>query len=278
MKSPALLISDMDRTILTHDHALPQRVTEAFVRAKKDELRVVLASARSPKALLPYLDSLNVDGACICFNGGWIGNPRTGESVHNHVIPRELAADVFRYAEALGVTVLWYAGNDVFATQDNEVVTKETGITGEVLRHVKAVQEIPGEPNKIMCVAWDVEGQGQFDKIRNAFSRHMQLSRSHARLLEISPKGVDKAGAAAFVRDALGIAAADTAAAGDAENDLQMLRDVGFPVTVSNALPEIKAFAKFTAASCDEGGIADAVDWLLALRRNHSHAKGLAHA
>ena len=124
----------------------------------------------------------------------------------------------------------------------------------------------------------DAEGQAQVDAIREEFAGRVQLSRSHARLLEISALGVDKAAAAAFVRDALGVAPADTAAAGDAESDLQMLRDVGFPITVSNAPPEIKAFAKFPAASCDEGSIADAVDWLLAIRRNHAEAKGLAHA
>lgn len=268
----------MDRTILTHDHVLPKRVADAFVRARQDNFRVVIASARSPRALLPYLDALGVDGTCICFNGGWIGNPRTGESTLNQVIPRELATDVFEFATARDVTVLWYTGNEVFATQDNEVVTGETGITGETLRRVTSVADIPGEPNKIMCVAWHAVGQLQFEAIRNAFAGKVQLSRSDARLLEISPQGVDKARAAAFVRDAIGIAPADTAAAGDAENDLQMLREAGFPVTVSNALPEIKALARFTAASCDDGGIAEAVDWLLALRRKHSEAKGIAHA
>lgn len=227
---------------------------------------------------MPYLQSLRVESTCICFNGGWIGNPLTGESMRDKRLSLEAAQDVFALAERLGVTALWYAGDEVFSTTDTEVVRRETAITGELLRFSASSREFSTPPNKIMCVASEQAGQAKFQIIREAFGEQLQFSRSHARLLEISPLGVDKADAASVLREAIGIPAHETAAAGDAENDLRMLADAGFPVTVSNAIPSIRELAMFTAPSCDDGGMADAVNWLLSIRRNDSNEQGLTHA
>jgi hydroxymethylpyrimidine pyrophosphatase-like HAD family hydrolase len=61
----------------------------------------------------------------------------------------------------------------------------------------------------------------------------------------------------------MGVAVEVCAAAGDAENDLEMMAWAGVAVTVANAVPEAKRIARFVAPSCDEGGMADAVQWLM---------------
>jgi hydroxymethylpyrimidine pyrophosphatase-like HAD family hydrolase len=42
-----------------------------------------------------------------------------------------------------------------------------------------------------------------------------------------------------------------------------MLAWAGIALTVENAIPEAKSLADFVAPSCDVGGMADAVSWLL---------------
>src|SRR5207245_6471923 len=91
----------------------------------------------------------------------------------------------------------------------------------------------------------------------------LSVSGSHPRLLEIGPPGVSKKVAIATVAAKVGIPAADCAAAGDAENDLDMLAWAGMAVTVGNAVPEVKRLAQFVGPSCDDGGLADAVAWLM---------------
>lgn len=263
MRRPSLLISDLDRTILTHDHALPPRVADAFARAQQRGLRIVIATARSPRGLRRYLDVLPVSDVCICFNGGWIGDPRSGKAMRNHTIARDCATSAFGLIQALEMTALWYAGDEVYATRDDDIVRRESSITGESLRIVPRVDDIPVAANKIMCVALTSDAQRRFEKVREFCAGMLETSRSHARLLEIAPKGIDKADAANFVCKMLGVSREHTAAAGDAQNDLRMLQQVGFPVTVANALPEIRRIAMFIAPSCDEGGMAEAVEWLL---------------
>jgi hydroxymethylpyrimidine pyrophosphatase-like HAD family hydrolase len=50
---------------------------------------------------------------------------------------------------------------------------------------------------------------------------------------------------------------------GDAENDLEMLAWVGIAVTVGAAIPEAKLLSSFVAPTYDEGGLADALAWLM---------------
>ena len=47
-----------------------------------------------------------------------------------------------------------------------------------------------------------------------------------------------------------------------------MMEWAGTAITVDNAIAEAKALASFVGPSCDAGGLADGVSWLLAQARN----------
>lgn len=85
MAMPRLLVTDVDRTILTHDHMLPSRVKEQLARAKEAGVLLVLATARSPIGVRPYADQLGPDWT-ICFNGGWTGDPKSGAALRRSLI------------------------------------------------------------------------------------------------------------------------------------------------------------------------------------------------
>lgn len=60
-------------------------------------------------------------------------------------------------------------------------------------------------------------------------------------------EGVDKGSAVLKVLSLLGADPAEAAAVGDAPNDIEMLKAVGFPVAVGNACDEVKELARFVA-------------------------------
>ena len=51
-----------------------------------------------------------------------------------------------------------------------------------------------------------------------------------------------------------------TMACGDGLNDITMLRDAGLGVAMANACPEAKAAADVETLSCDEDGVARAIE------------------
>ncbi|HEY1863528.1 MAG TPA: HAD family hydrolase [Roseiarcus sp.] len=259
---PRLLVTDVDRTILTRDHALPSRVEEQLARAKEAGVLLVLATARSPMGVRRYAEQLRPDWT-ICFNGGWTGDPMSGAALHRSPIKREAALKVMTAALAEGLPAMWFSEAGIHVLEDDEVVRREAAITKEPLHVARNLDDLPDAPGKIMCVALEAERQQRFELIRASFRDALSISRSHARLLEIGAHGVSKRAAIQILAADLKISPQDCAAAGDAENDLEMLAWAGVALTVENGTPEAKQLAHYVAPSCDVGGMADAVAWLL---------------
>ncbi len=261
-----LFVSDVDRTLLTRDYVLPDRVAAALARLKSAGVPVVLASARSPAGLRPYAERIGCLDLAICFNGGWIGSLRDDRALASTPISRDEALQAMAAAEGLGVTALWYGPQGIATVGGSPLAEREAGVTGEPLARVDRIADLPGAPGKIMCVR-EGESGGGFEELGRMLGDRFAVAASHPRLLEIGPSGVSKRAAIAEVAARLGVEQARTAAAGDAENDIGMLRWAGLRVTVGNAIPQIRLMADFVGPSCDEGGLAEAIDWLRGDRR-----------
>lgn len=83
-------------------------------------------------------------------------------------------------------------------------------------------------------------------------------------LLEISSKGVNKAQALSRFAATLGISAAETIAFGDMPNDVEMLQWAGTSWAVGSAHPMARSAADHVTASCDEDGVAEIIEQLVA--------------
>lgn len=261
-----LLVSDVDRTLLTHTYVLPQTVVRAFGDLRASGVKIVLASARSPEALRPYAERLGLTELAVCFNGGWIGNLETGKTIEDVRIDRSQALGVMRAAKQLSLSALWYGEGGVFSVGHDLVAANEVTVTGERLTTVETVDDLPGEPGKIMYVRNRPQDLDGFEGIRAKFWSTLSVVSSHWRLLEVGPKEVSKRTAIEALCRRLGIEQSACAAAGDAENDLEMLGWASVKLTVANAIEQIRELADFVGPSCDEGGMSVAANWLNARR------------
>ncbi|CAI5948605.1 unnamed protein product, partial [Closterium sp. NIES-64] len=79
-------------------------------------------------------------------------------------------------------------------------------------------------------------------------------------MLEVLPVGASKATGLATVLDMMGLHPQQVMAAGDGENDIEMLQMVGLGVAMANAGPSVKAVADHVSSSNDHDGLAAAVE------------------
>lgn len=272
MIMPRLIVSDVDRTLLTHDYELPERVADAIGVARDAGSIVILATARSPLGVKPIAERLGIADLVVAFNGGWIGNVATGFALSQQRISRADALHAIASAQAAGVRPMWFTGDAVFALADDPLVAREAAVTREPLFVAETLEALPGEPGKIMCVAGQASDQVAFALLRETLGDRLSVSGSHPRLLEIGPLGASKKTAISLLAARFGFAPDECAAAGDAENDLEMLAWAGTAMTVANALPQVMQLAHFVGPSCDEGGLADAIAWLTRSRQPRSTA------
>jgi Cof subfamily protein (haloacid dehalogenase superfamily) len=258
-----LLFSDVDRTLLTHDYRLLPQVVNALAKVREASIRLVLATARSPIAVRPYARTLKAADLCICFNGAWIGNLESGEVHINHHLGRKVAEGVMALASSLDLVPMWFVGSAVYVLQLNAIVERQVRITGEKVIVTGALDGLPGEPHKILCVGDSAEKQARFQEIIRNTAGKATAARSHHHLLEVGPLAASKASAAAWVASRLGIDTGMCAAMGDSDNDVEMLRWSGIPMTVGNAATDIQNLCRFVGRTCDEAGAADAALWLV---------------
>jgi len=85
-------------------------------------------------------------------------------------------------------------------------------------------------------------------------------------LLEISARGVSKASTLAQLATELGISAADVVAFGDMPNDVPMLRWAGRSYAMADGHPEAVEAADDVAPPCEQDGVAQVLERLLAQR------------
>lgn len=258
---PKVLFSDLDRTFLTHAYTIHPRTAAAMETARSAGLRIVFVTARAPRSLRHVLNPLGWSGRAVCFNGAWIGDLERGAVSWSERMPADIAAGIMEDARAKGAEPIWYGDEDVLIHAETPTIAWQLGKVGEQATVTRDFASRRVGPFKILCI--DGRTPTCFDALRGRWSDTAQVAQSHQMLLEVGPQGVSKGAAIRRLMTELDLSPAECAAVGDAENDLSMLEAVGSPATVGNAIDAVKQRANYVGASCDEGGFADVVDWLV---------------
>ena len=82
-------------------------------------------------------------------------------------------------------------------------------------------------------------------------------------LIEVMNKTATKGHAVRQMATRLGISADEIMSIGNEKNDIPMLEQTGFPVAMANAVPELKAHAKFITKSNLKSGVGYAIEKLI---------------
>ena len=90
--------------------------------------------------------------------------------------------------------------------------------------------------------------------------KELELVGSLSYNIEINAAGVNKGTALVALGEMLGIPRESIMACGDGDNDVHLLREVGFGVAMANAQPQVKKAADYITASNDEDGVARAIE------------------
>ena len=85
--------------------------------------------------------------------------------------------------------------------------------------------------------------------------------------VELRPRGIDKGVGARWLTDRIGLALQALAGVGDAETDLSFLELVGYPAAPANAIPAVRAAARYVAAADNGTGLLEILDHLVRLNR-----------
>lgn len=264
-----LLFLDLDGTLLNDEGIITEGNRTALDTALKKGHGVVIATGRPLSSALGKAASLGLNKpGCyvISFNGALIYDFGREEQVFRCSIPMDAVRRVFDEAKRLGLHIQTYDGADVVAEHwgDRRILEGYCHGMGIVYRYLTDVcEELTEDPAKMLAI--EDKDFSKLDRLQQFIETEMADSlecfHSNPHFLEIVKAGMNKGQAVRMLCQVLGVPVANTVAAGDAANDLSMIRAAGVGVAMANGTEDVKAYADYvTQNDNNHDGIAEIVE------------------
>lgn len=267
-----MLVSDLDETLLNDDGTVHEANLAAIKQAVAAGFKFVPNTGRSFKSVQELLKTLGLyDQAgqyVISYNGAAIVENKDNQVLLTHGMDLALAEKIFKAGlvnETVDVHV--YTVDTLFIyniSPTDKQYMAERGVPYELM----GTDDLSFLANEqpVMKVIFEHPDEAVREQIRDAViaavgADQVEATFSSSRYVEFNKKGVDKGSASLLLGEKLGIARDEIIAAGDNNNDLKMLTDVGLGVSVANGIPAIKEAADVvTSKTNNEGAIAEILE------------------
>jgi len=276
---------DLDGTLLAPGAKVSERNRAAIAAAQDAGVLVVPCTGRGwreARLATRHLDNLSWG---VYVTGASIAEVNTGRCVDFSVIEPHLVRDLVGLLQDEPEAVLLYrehnrAGHEYLVTgrgkkTDNSdwwfrvtgsVVREKPELDDDDLHHTLRVGMVANGPRlpelaqKVRKTLGDRVLVHAFPAVRRDDINETVF------VLEVFAAGVDKWRGLSWIAREHGIAPGEVAAIGDEINDVAMLEAAACGVAMGNAVPEALAVADRVTDSCEDDGVAAAIDHLLAGR------------
>lgn len=260
-------VCDMDGTLLNSQGAISEKNEAALKKLQNKGMEVIIASGRTDLMVKSYVKQLGLTGSVISSNGGLIRNIKTGEILYSKLIEKSVVREILSYCIENNVDFLLYTLDMVYGNEGNPLMHKYEKRNEELSENLKAplsyldnINEIDNiDVLKVLLVCR--EQPERIIELENYFSQNKRITAvsSAVGLLDIMASNISKGSALKILAEKMGIDLNHVIAFGDNYNDVEMLKCVGMPIAVENAVEDIKLHARHVTKSNDESGIAYAI-------------------
>jgi Cof subfamily protein (haloacid dehalogenase superfamily) len=260
----ALVVSDVDGTLVTKDKVLTNAALRAVRRLHEAGIGFTITSSRPAIGMRFLIEPLAITLPVGPFNGSSIVDPQMNP-IEQKLIPETAAKRAIDILSGHGIDI-WLFTNDLWITRnpDGEYVEHE-------IRAIRANPTIVADFTPHLASACKIVGaSSDFDMLKRCEAEMQQALggqanaiRSQSYYLDVTPPGCDKGTFVEGMAKRLGISTDAVATIGDMQNDLAMFRKSGLSFAMGNATDDVKKIATHVTASNQEDGFAAAMEVVL---------------
>ncbi|HET6838801.1 MAG TPA: Cof-type HAD-IIB family hydrolase [Bradyrhizobium sp.] len=260
----ALVVSDVDGTLLTHDKTLTDGAKAAAQRLHQAGIGFTLTSSRPTIGMRFLIAPLAIALPIGAFNGSSIVDPQL-KPVERHLIPALAAERSLAVLDEFGVDS-WLFTNESWLVRrtDGAYIAHEA-------RAIKADPTVVSDFTPYLASTCKIVGASADAALLERCEAAMQKAvgtqatavRSQRYYLDVTAPSCDKGTFVQSIARRLGVSTDAIATIGDMENDLPMFRKSGLSIAMGNASDAIKKKATFVTASNENEGFAKAVEMIL---------------
>ena len=236
---------------------LRPRTRDAIAAVRASGSHVIVVTGRMFRSTRPYLADAGLDEPVVCYQGAVVADPVSGEWLRHVPIPRAVALEAIDAVVAAGFHVNCYVDDELYVARVTPEARAYAGFQPLYIHEVGDLHAwLDTDPTKLVAVGDPDALDALEDVLKPHFLGRLFVSKSLPHFLEFAHPDVNKGSGLAFVAEQLGFTAEETVAAGDGENDRELLDWAGFGVAVANAHDDILARADLVVPSVHEEGIA----------------------
>ena len=263
-----IFFTDIDETLLNTDKSLSPENMDALDRFLAMDNIICVSTGRALDGAANALRKLGLYGRknllISSYNGGHVFDTYEEKTLLLRTIPLDLIYRAFDLANEFGIHIQSYSTHDVISQPDNHHLRKYLSIQKLGVQFIDDVRTADLQPApKLLCLDYDdplhvIEFRKLFEE---KMAGQLDCFNSNPNLLEIVPCGVNKGSSLQFLAEYYGIDIRNTISAGDAENDLSMIRAAGIGCAMQNADPMLKAEADYvTEHDNNHAGVAEILE------------------
>jgi Cof subfamily protein (haloacid dehalogenase superfamily) len=264
MTKTALVVSDVDGTLLTKEKLLTERAINAVRKLHEAGIGFTITSSRPTIGMRFLIEPLGITLPIGAFNGSCIVDPEL-KPVEQHLIPEAATRRALEVLVEFGVDA-WLFTNDRWLVRDRggAYVAHEE----HTIRHEPTVvadfTPYFASACKIVGASADAAGLQRCEAaMQEALGAQATAIRSQSYYLDITPPGVNKGTFVQAIAHRLGVSTDLVATIGDMQNDLAMFRVSGTSFAMGNATDDVKHEATHVTASNEDEGFAKAMEMIL---------------
>ena len=260
----ALVVSDVDGTLLTKDKTLTDAAKAAVKKLHEAGIGFTITSSRPTIGMRLFVEPLNLSLPLGAFNGSCIVDPEL-HPIERHLIPESAARKTIDLLGQFGVDIWlftsdrWLSVNPdgAYVPLEKRAIRAEPTIVNDFAAYLASACKIVGSSGDPVLL------QRCEHAVQQALGNEATAVRSQSYYLDITPPGLDKGTFVQFMARHLGISTEEIATIGDMQNDLPMFRHCGMSFAMGNATEDVKHAATHVTASNEDEGFAKAMKTIL---------------
>jgi Cof subfamily protein (haloacid dehalogenase superfamily) len=260
----ALVVSDVDGTLLTKEKVLTDRAKAAVQRLHQAGIGFTITSSRPTIGMHFLVEPLKIALPVGPFNGSSIVAPDM-QPIEQHLLPEsatrrslEMLAD-FDVDIWLFTNEQWLSRNPrgEYVPREKLAIKADPTIVDDFTPYVERACKVVGSTSDPALLIRCEQAMQQ------ELGAQAMAIRSQTYYLDVTPPGHDKGTFVQAIAKRLGIATDAVATIGDMQNDIAMFKTSGLSFAMGNASDDVKSHARRITASNEEDGFAQAMETIL---------------
>lgn len=263
-----LICLDLDGTLLNSKHRISEMSMKVLRQAERKGIKIAIVTGRAAYDAKYYAKMISNNAYFIGANGAIVGNVADNTIISEKTFSMKNLNILMKIVELQGLKPVLMTINKIYI---NGVIDYLIHLYHLMLLKNKQKDHFAFIPNKKQLKKILKEKDRKIHKAiffifnKNRRKKNEQIFRNSKELeiavtskvcFEVTEKGINKSYGIRKLIEHLGIDKSEVIAFGDSENDLKMLKYVGFGVAMGNATKHIKSIADYITETNDNEGIA----------------------